>query len=105
MKDSAYLINAARGGIVDESALCVTLQEKKIAGAALDVIAEEPPIKNHLLMKLDNVLWTPHLGAVTFEAAERGEWGAAQEVIRVLESKRPKNPVVDADEARLLLPA
>jgi D-3-phosphoglycerate dehydrogenase len=105
MKDSAYLINAARGGIVDESALCATLQEKKIAGAALDVIAEEPPIKNHPLMELDNVLWTPHLGAVTFEAAERGEWGAAQEVIRVLESKRPKNPVVDADEARLLLPA
>ena len=62
-------------------------------------------MKNHPLMKLDNVLWTPHLGAVTFEAAERGEWGAAQEVIRVLESKRPKNPVVDADEARLLLPA
>jgi D-3-phosphoglycerate dehydrogenase len=105
MKDSAYLINAARGGIVDENALCATLQEKKIAGAALDVIADEPPIKNHSLMKLDNVLWTPHLGAVTFEAAERGEWGAAQEVVRVLESKRPKNPVVDADEARLLLPA
>jgi D-3-phosphoglycerate dehydrogenase / 2-oxoglutarate reductase len=105
MKDSAYLINAARGGIVDESALGATLQEKRIAGAALDVIADEPPIKNHSLMKLDNVLWTPHLGAVTFEAAERGEWGAAHEVVRVLESKRPKNPVVDADEARLLLPA
>jgi D-3-phosphoglycerate dehydrogenase len=105
MKDTAYLINAARGGIIDESALYATLQEKKIAGAALDVIAEEPPIKNYPLMKLDNVLWTPHLGAVTFEAAERGEWGAAREVIRVLESKRPKNPVVDADDARLLLPA
>ncbi|HEY1235538.1 MAG TPA: hydroxyacid dehydrogenase [Candidatus Binatia bacterium] len=105
MKDTAYLINAARGGIIDESALYATLQEKKIAGAALDVISEEPPIKNYPLMKLDNVLWTPHLGAVTFEAAERGEWGAAREVIRVLESKRPKNPVVDADDARLLLPA
>jgi len=57
------------------------------------------------LIQLDNVLWTPHLGAVTLEASERGEWGAAAEVIRVLESKRPKNPVVDADEARLLLPA
>jgi D-3-phosphoglycerate dehydrogenase len=105
MKNSAYLINAARGGIVDESALYAALQAKKIAAAALDVIAEEPPIKNHPLVKLENVLWTPHLGAVTFEAAERGEWGAAQEVVRVLESKRPKNPVVDADEARLLLPA
>ena len=105
MKASAYLINAARGGIVDEEALCRVLQQKKIAAAALDVIADEPPNKDHPLFKLDNVLWTPHLGAVTLEAAERGEWGAAAEVIRVLEHKRPKNPVVDADEARLLLPA
>jgi D-3-phosphoglycerate dehydrogenase / 2-oxoglutarate reductase len=105
MKRSAYLINAARGGIVDEEALCAALREKRIAGAALDVIADEPPPQNHPLFKLENVLWTPHLGAVTLEASERGEWGAAEEVIRVLESKRPKNPVVDADEARLLLPA
>lgn len=105
LKPAAYLINAARGGIVDEEALCAVLRDGKIAGAALDVIANEPPPKNHPLFKLDNVLWTPHLGAVTLEASERGEWGAAEEVIRVLESKRPKNPVVDADEARLLLPA
>jgi len=105
LKPAAYLINAARGGIVDEEALCAVLRDGKIAGAALDVIANEPPPKNHPLFKLDNVLWTPHLGAVTLEASERGEWGAAEEVIRVLENKRPKNPVVDADEARLLLPA
>ena len=105
LKPAAYLINAARGGIVDEDALCAVLRDGKIAGAALDVIANEPPPKNHPLFKLDNVLWTPHLGAGTLEASERGEWGAAEEVIRVLESKRPKNPVVDADEARLLLPA
>lgn len=105
MKPSAYLINAARGGIASEDALFAVLSAKKIAGAALDVIANEPPEKDHPLIKLDNVLWTPHLGAVTLEASERGEWGAANEVIRVLESKRPKNPVVDADEARLLLPA
>ena len=105
MKPSAYLVNAARGGIVGEDALCAVLSAKKIAGAALDVIASEPPERDHPLIKLNNVLWTPHLGAVTLEASERGEWGAAHEVIRVLESKRPKNPVVDADEARLLLPA
>jgi D-3-phosphoglycerate dehydrogenase len=105
MKRSAFLINAARGGIIDEDALCAVLREQKIAGAALDVVADEPPAKNHRLIHLDNVLWTPHLGAVTLEAAQRGEWGAAEEVIRVLESKRPKNPVVDADAARLLLPA
>jgi D-3-phosphoglycerate dehydrogenase len=105
MKPTAFLINAARGGIVDEKSLVAVLREKKIAGAALDVVASEPPEKNHPLLQLDNVLWTPHLGAMTFEAAERGEWGAAQEVVRVLEHKRPKNPVVDADEARLFLPA
>jgi D-3-phosphoglycerate dehydrogenase / 2-oxoglutarate reductase len=105
LKPSAFLINAARGGIVDEDALGAVLAQRKIAGAALDVIANEPPEKGHPLLKLDNVLWTPHIGAMTLEAAERGEWGAAEEVIRVLEKKRPKNPVVDADEARLLLPA
>ena len=105
MKRSAFFINAARGGIADEKALITALQDKRIAGAALDVIAEEPPQKDHPLFQLDNVLWTPHLGAVTLEASERGEWGAAAEVVRVLENKRPKNPVVDADEARLLLPA
>ena len=94
IKPTAYLINAARGGIIDEAALLQTLRQKKIAGAALDVIAEEPPEKDHPLFELDNVLWTPHLGAVTREASERGEWGAAEEVIRVLEGKPPKNPVV-----------
>lgn len=105
MKPSAFLINAARGGIVDEDALATVLRERKIAGAALDVVANEPLEKDHPLTKLDNVLWTPHIGAMTLEASKRGEWGAAEEVIRVLQRKRPKNPVVDADEARLLLPA
>ena len=105
MKPSAFLINAARGGIVDEDALATVLRERKIAGAALDVVANEPLEKDHPLTKLDNVLWTPHIGAMTLEASKRGEWGAAQEVIRVLQRKRPKNPVVDADEGRLLLPA
>ena len=93
MKPTAYLINAARGGIANEEALCRALQEKKIAGAALDVIEVEPPPKDHPLLQLNNVLWTPHLGAQTFEASQRGEWGAAEEVIRVLEGKPPKNPV------------
>lgn len=105
MKSSAYLINAARGGIVEEEALLDALRQKKIAGAALDVIAEEPPPQDHPLFKLANVLWTPHVGALTVEAARRGEWGAAEEVVRVLEGKQPKNPVLTGDEARLLLPA
>jgi D-3-phosphoglycerate dehydrogenase len=95
MKPSAYLINAARGGIIDEQALFDVLRQNQIAGAALDVIESEPPRRNHPLFNLGNVIWTPHLGAVTMEASARGEWGAAQEVIRVLEGKRPKNPVIE----------
>ena len=95
MKPCAYLINAARGGILDEQALFEVLRDKKIAGAALDVIESEPPRKDHPLFNLSNVIWTPHLGAVTMEASSRGEWGAAKEVIRVLEGKRPKNPVIE----------
>jgi D-3-phosphoglycerate dehydrogenase len=94
MKRTAYLINAARGGIIDEAALYRALEQKQVAGAALDVIADEPPGRDHPLFGLENVLWTPHLGAVTLEASRRGEWGAAEEVIRVLQGKRPKNPVV-----------
>ena len=62
MKKSAYLVNTARGAIVDEIALVQILQEKAIAGAALDVFVEEPLPKNHPLTRLDNVVITPHLG-------------------------------------------
>ena len=62
MKPSAYLINTARGAIVDEMALVKILREKAIAGAALDVFVEEPLPKNHPLTQLDNVVLTPHLG-------------------------------------------
>ena len=94
MKTSAYLINMARGGIVDEDALYRVLSQKRIAGAALDVMENEPPGKNHPLFQLNNAIFTPHLGAVTREASKRAEWGAAEEVVRVLEGKSPKNPAV-----------
>jgi D-3-phosphoglycerate dehydrogenase / 2-oxoglutarate reductase len=97
MKQPAYLINAARGGIVKETALCRALKQGKIAGAALDVVEDEPPAKDHPLFQLQNVILTSHVGALTFEASKRGEWGAAEEVIRVLEGKRPKNPVFALD--------
>ncbi|MBU2101958.1 MAG: phosphoglycerate dehydrogenase [Candidatus Omnitrophota bacterium] len=67
MKPKAFLINCARGEIVDEEALYVALQEKKIAGAALDVFSKEPPV-DFKLMELDNVVVTPHLAASTEEA-------------------------------------
>lgn len=95
MKASAYVINAARGGIVNEDALWRALRGKKIAGAALDVVEHEPPAKDHPLFQLDNVILSPHIGALTLEASKRGEWGAAEDVIRVLEGKKPKNPIVE----------
>jgi D-3-phosphoglycerate dehydrogenase len=95
MKPTAILINAARGGIVEESALYHALSRGELAGAALDAMAHEPPAPEHPLFTLDNVLLTPHIGAGTEEASARGEWGAAEEVIRVLEGNRPKNPVIE----------
>jgi phosphoglycerate dehydrogenase-like enzyme len=62
MKKSAYLVNTARGAIVDERALVKILQERTIAGAALDVFVEEPLAANHPLLQLDNAVLTPHLG-------------------------------------------
>ena len=67
MKPSAFVINCARGGIVDEEALYKALKNKKIAGAALDVYSKEPPLESKLL-ELENLITTPHLGASTEEA-------------------------------------
>lgn len=71
MKPTAYLINTARGPIVDEAALLETLQARKIAGAALDTYSHEPLPQDSPLRKLDNVVLTPHLGYVTRENYRR----------------------------------
>ncbi len=70
MKQGVRIINCARGGLVDEAALVDALVCGKVAGAALDVFAEEPPPTNHPLLAFDNVIVTPHLGASTTEAQE-----------------------------------
>ena len=67
MKPSAFLVNTSRGPIVDETALLETLQQKKIAGAAIDVFSVEPLPTDHPFRKLDNLVLTPHLGYVTEE--------------------------------------
>jgi D-3-phosphoglycerate dehydrogenase / 2-oxoglutarate reductase len=94
MKKSAFLVNLARGGVVDEDALLTCLAEKRIAGAAIDVMESEPPRQDHPLLALDNVLLTPHIGGSSREAQKRGEWGAAEEVVRVLQGERPRNAVI-----------
>ena len=71
MKPTAFLINTARGALVDEDALYNCLSEKRIAGAALDDLASLPLLKDNKLLSLDNVIITPHMGANTFEANQR----------------------------------
>jgi phosphoglycerate dehydrogenase-like enzyme len=67
MKPSAYLVNTSRGPIVNEDALVAALEERRIAGAALDVYDHEPLPPDHRLRRLDNLLATPHIGYVTRE--------------------------------------
>jgi phosphoglycerate dehydrogenase-like enzyme len=67
MKPTSYLVNTARGPIVDEAALLETLQQRKIAGAGLDVFSVEPLPVDHPFRKLDNLVLTPHLGYATEE--------------------------------------
>jgi len=88
MKRSAYLINTARGGLIDEQALYQALTTGLIAGAALDVFVEEPPAGS-LLFELDNVVLTPHIGAHTQEAIERMGVIAAKNVIQTLTRGQP----------------
>jgi lactate dehydrogenase-like 2-hydroxyacid dehydrogenase len=71
MKPSAFLINTARGALIDEAALTKTLTNNKIAGAALDVFEKEPIDPNHPLLQLDNVILTPHIAYKTEEALKR----------------------------------
>ena len=68
MKPTAYIVNTARGPIVDEAALLEALQQKKIAGAGIDVFSVEPLPVDHPFRKLDNIVLTPHLGYVTEES-------------------------------------
>lgn len=92
MKESAYLINAARGPLVDEKALLGALTGNEIAGAALDVFEKEPRVTEGL-EKLDNVLITPHIGNATIEARTDMAKVAAENIIDALEGNVPKNIV------------
>ena len=83
MKDNATLINCSRGGIVDEKTLHDALVSKKLAGAGIDVYGREPP-KDNPLLKLDNVIMTPHIGAQTKEGQERCGVEVAEKVAEAL---------------------
>jgi D-3-phosphoglycerate dehydrogenase len=89
MKPSAYLINTARGSIVDEAALDAMLGEKRLAGAAMDVFSREPGAPSHPLFRHDNFLATPHMAWHSEESAQELKRKAAEEVRRVLRGEPP----------------
>jgi len=93
MKPTAYLINTARGKVVDQAALWQGLKEGRIAGAALDVYEVEPIARDEPLLQLDNVILTPHIGSATAETRTKMALTAADDVIRVLKGEKPLNLV------------
>lgn len=93
MKPTAYFINTARGAIVDEAALIKALQEKRIAGAGLDVFEQEPVSPNNPLLKMDNVVAIPHTASYSSAALDIQPINPAQEAARVLNGRWPKNVV------------
>jgi phosphoglycerate dehydrogenase-like enzyme len=90
MKRTAYLINTARGALVDETALARALQQGWIAGAALDAFVTEPLPADHVLRKAPNVLLTPHLASFARETGERVSMTAAQAIVDLLNGRRPQ---------------
>jgi len=93
MKNTAFLINTARGAEMDETALYQALYEGTIAGAALDVFEEEPASKTNPLFKLDNVIVSPHNGALTQESVSQMGLDAAKGIVEVLYGKTVTWPV------------
>jgi len=92
LKPTTYLVNVARGPIVDEQALIKALRDKRIAGAALDVFEKEPPDPNNPLLKLENVILSPHIAGVAQDASRRISVWVAEDVVRVLNREPPKYP-------------
>jgi D-3-phosphoglycerate dehydrogenase len=109
MKDGVLALNIARGGIWDELALADALRRGKVAGAAIDVYASEPPSKDHPFMSLNNVTFSPHIGANTIEAQDRVAVQTSEMVVDALRGSifvsavnLPFEGLADADAAPLI---
>jgi len=97
MKATAYLINTARGGIVDEPALYDALVSGKLAGAGLDVFEQEPPPSGHSLFELPNVIMAPHVAGVTREAVDRMSEQTARNILSALDGEPIRQNVINPD--------
>ncbi|MEE8574437.1 MAG: phosphoglycerate dehydrogenase, partial [Thermodesulfobacteriota bacterium] len=93
MKKGIFIINCARGGIVDESAVAEAIKDGTVAGAAFDVFASEPPEEDNPLMALDEVIVTPHLGASTQEAQENVAIAVANQIVDYLQTGTIRNAI------------
>jgi D-3-phosphoglycerate dehydrogenase len=97
MKPTAYLINTARGGIVEEKALYDALVSGKLAGAGLDVFEQEPPPRGHSLLELPNVIMAPHVAGVTREAVDRMSEQTARNILSALDGEPIRQNVINQD--------
>ncbi len=108
MKPTAFLLNVARGGVVDEAALAAALRAGTIAGAAVDVFSSEPPAADNPLLAAPNTVLTPHLGASTAEAQVAVAEEAAQQVLEVLDGRPARHainaPLLTPETARAIAP-
>jgi D-3-phosphoglycerate dehydrogenase len=93
MKSTAYLVNAASAYVVDEDAIASALRDKRIAGAAFDVYKDWPVKPDDPLLKLSNVVLTPHIGGATDESVTRHSLAIADDIHRFLRGERPRNLV------------
>lgn len=93
MKPGSYLVNCARGGLVDEAALLKALERGHLAGAGLDVFEKEPPPPDHPLLQREDVIATPHIGSATAASKDRMWRVAIAQALQVLQGERPPNLV------------
>ena len=105
MKPSAYLVNTARGGIIEEAALYDALSSGRLAGAGLDVFQQEPPAVPYPLFELPNVIVAPHVAGVTWEAVDRMSEQTARNILSALDGEPIRQNVINQDVLTGPIPA